>query len=509
MVHYILRHRADYGRLVLLYGARSPREFRQAGIENFGHADREEAETEILALILEAVQLAGLRGFQIHCGDLGLFSALLEALPIPAPSRRAFRASRSAARPFVVGTGGEPLLQLDAALVGFGQRSVVVAAQGSVARGKMFTTEVPKGQLNEATRTLVLRRHQEQVEQAIEQCHPDVVHMHGIDFHRYLPQPGVPVLVTLHLPPSWYPETVFRLPRANTFLHCVSAFQRGQCPKGAALLPDICNGVAVEALPVETARRNVALSLGRICPEKNFHEALEASERAGVPFLLALPMAFIGAAAVSVVFERALFRRLYKAGELNQVLFTIGLVFVATAAATFVFGTGQQPIQIPAWLRGSVEIGGIRFGVYRGFLIAIALLITAIVFFGLERTRLGARIRASVDNQRVAQGLGLDVERIFAITFALGSGLAGLGGALAIEIVGLDPSFGFHFLVYVLIVVSVGGLGSVTGSFAGAALLGIGDVAGKYFVPEIGSFLIYLLLVGILLVRPRGLFGKR
>jgi branched-chain amino acid transport system permease protein len=114
-----------------------------------------------------------------------------------------------------------------------------------------------------------------------------------------------------------------------------------------------------------------------------------------------------------------------------------------------------------------------------------------------------------VDNQRVAQGLGLDVERIFAITFALGSGLAGLGGALAIEIVGLDPAFAFHFLVYVLIVVAVGGLGSITGSFAGAALLGIGDVAGKYFVPEIGSFLIYLLLVGILLVRPRGLFGKR
>jgi branched-chain amino acid transport system permease protein len=237
--------------------------------------------------------------------------------------------------------------------------------------------------------------------------------------------------------------------------------------------------------------------------------AATAMREFGVPFLVALPMAFIGAAVVSVLFERTLFRRLYKAGELNQVLFTIGLVFVATAAAAFVFGTAQQPIALPEWLRGSVEIGGNRFGVYRMFLIAISLVITAVLFFGLERTRLGAKVRASVDNQRVAQGLGLDVERVFAITFALGSGLAGLGGALAIEIVGLDPSFGFHFLVYVLIVVAVGGLGSITGSFAGAALLGIGDVAGKYFVPEIGSFLIYLLLVGILLVRPRGLFGKR
>lgn len=237
--------------------------------------------------------------------------------------------------------------------------------------------------------------------------------------------------------------------------------------------------------------------------------AVTVMRHLGLPFLLALPAAFLAAAAVSVIFERTLFRRLYRAGELNQVLFTIGLVFVAAAAATYLFGTAQQPIILPGWLRGSVEIAGLRFGVYRIFLIVISLAIVAALVFSVERTRLGARIRAAVDNQRVAQGLGLDVERVFAITFALGSGLAGLGGALAIEIVGLDPAFGFHFLVYVLIVVSVGGLGSITGSFVGAALLGIGDVAGKYFVPEIGSFLIYLLLVAILLVRPMGLFGRR
>lgn len=234
-----------------------------------------------------------------------------------------------------------------------------------------------------------------------------------------------------------------------------------------------------------------------------------AMRQLGLPFLLALPAAFLAAAAVSIVVERTLFRRLYRAGELNQVLFTIGLVFVATAVATYLFGTVQQPIILPQWLRGSVEIFGLRFGIYRIFLIAVALVITGLLVFGIERTRLGAQIRAAVDNQRVAQGLGLDVERVFGITFALGSGLAGLGGALAIEIVGLDPSFGFHFLVYVLIVVSVGGLGSITGSFVGAALLGIGDVAGKYFVPEIGSFLIYLILVAILLWRPLGLFGRR
>lgn len=237
--------------------------------------------------------------------------------------------------------------------------------------------------------------------------------------------------------------------------------------------------------------------------------AVTVMRQLGFPFLLALPTAFLAAALLSIVLERTLFRRLYKTTELNQVLFTIGLVFVAAAVATYLYGTVQQVLILPSWLRGSVEIGGIRFGVYRIFLIAIALAITVLLVFGLERTRMGARIRAAVDNQRVAQGLGMDVERIFGITFALGSGLAGLGGALAVEIVGLDPSFGFHFLVYVLIVVSVGGLGSIAGSFVGAALLGIGDVAGKYFMPELGSFLIYLLLVAILFVRPLGLFGKR
>jgi len=237
--------------------------------------------------------------------------------------------------------------------------------------------------------------------------------------------------------------------------------------------------------------------------------AIATTRDLGLPFLLSLPIAFLAAALVSVAFERTLFRRLYRAGELNQVLFTIGLTFVAAAVATYLFGTGQQPIQLPEFLRGSIQIGDMRFGVYRLFIAAVALAVTALLVFALERTRFGSQVRAAVDNQRTAQGLGLDVDTIFALTFALGSGLAGLGGALAVEIVGLDPSFGFHYLVYVLIVVAVGGLGSIGGSFAAAVLLGVFDVAGKYFVPEIGSFLIYLILVAILFVRPMGLFGRR
>jgi branched-chain amino acid transport system permease protein len=229
----------------------------------------------------------------------------------------------------------------------------------------------------------------------------------------------------------------------------------------------------------------------------------------GWPFLAALPMAFLAAAAAAVVLERTLYRRLYKASELDQVLFTIGIVFMSVATAAYLFGTLQQPIQTPAFLRGSVHVLGIDLGVYRLFLIGSGLLVALVLVAMLEYTRFGARVRAAVDNQRMAAGLGINVEAAFAITFALGSGLAGLGGALAIEIVGLDYWFAFGYLVYVLIVVSVGGLGSIGGSFAAAVLLGMSDMFGKYYFPEVGAFFIYLVMVVILMWRPAGLFGRR
>lgn len=227
------------------------------------------------------------------------------------------------------------------------------------------------------------------------------------------------------------------------------------------------------------------------------------------PFFATLPVAFFAAAAASVVLERALYRRLYRASDLDQCLLTIGIVFVSIASAAYVYGTIQQPVQMPPYLRGSVVFLGVNFAVYRLFLVGTALAITLALVASLEYTRFGAQVRAAVDNQRMARGLGINVQWTFAITFALGSGLAGLGGALAIEMVGLDPGFAFSFLIYVLIVVSVGGLGSIGGSFAAASLLGISDVAGKYYVPQLGAFLIYLVMVGLLMWRPAGLFGKR
>jgi branched-chain amino acid transport system permease protein len=212
---------------------------------------------------------------------------------------------------------------------------------------------------------------------------------------------------------------------------------------------------------------------------------------------------------VSVVLERLLYRRLYRASELDQVLLTIGITFMSVATAAYIYGTIQQPIQTPSYLRGSIPFLGLHLGTYRVFLVVTGLLVTLLLVATLEYTRFGAKVRAAVDNQRMAAGLGINVEAAFAITFALGSGLAGLGGALAIEIVGLDHSFAFAYLVYVLIVVSVGGLGSIAGSFAAASLLGISDMFGKYYFPELGAFLIYLVMVAILMWRPAGLFGRR
>lgn len=229
----------------------------------------------------------------------------------------------------------------------------------------------------------------------------------------------------------------------------------------------------------------------------------------GWPFFATLPVAFLVTAVISVMFERTLYRRLYRATDLDQVLLTIGIAFIAVAVAAYVFGTQQQPLQLPAYLRGSIPVLGLNLAIYRMILVGVGIAASLVLVGALEYTRFGAQVRAAVDNQRMASGLGINVDRTFSVTFALGSGLAGLGGALAIEIVGLDPQFAFTYLVYVLIVVSVGGLGSIAGSFTAAAVLGISDIAGKYYVPQVGAFLIYLVMITLLMWRPTGLFGRR
>ncbi len=234
-----------------------------------------------------------------------------------------------------------------------------------------------------------------------------------------------------------------------------------------------------------------------------------AMNRFGVPFLATLPLAFLAGAVVGALLERTLYRRLYHASHLDQVLFSIGLTFMAVAAATWAFGSSQQLVRLPEALRGQVRVAGVDFGVYRLFLIAMVAAITAVLGVLVARTRFGAQVRAAVDDAEAARGLGIDVDRIFALTFAFGSGLAALGGALGIEVLGLDPSFALKFLVYFLIVVVVGGAGTVRGPLVAALLLGVIDVAGKYYVPRAGAFAIYAAMVVLLLAFPAGLYGRR
>ena len=230
--------------------------------------------------------------------------------------------------------------------------------------------------------------------------------------------------------------------------------------------------------------------------------------RAGLPFLATLPFAFLIPALIGAAAERTLYARLYNRGHLDQVLFSIGLVFMTMAAADWLFGSQQQLITLPGWLQGRFELFGVPVGRYRAFLIVVCALLVIGLQLIVARTGFGARLRAAVDNQRVARGLGINVGGIFATTFAVGSGLAGLGGALGVEILGMDPSFPLKFMVYFLIVVTIGGTTSLTGPFLAALIIGVADVAGKYYLPEFGAFLIYLLMIVILILRPQGLIAR-
>jgi branched-chain amino acid transport system permease protein len=236
-------------------------------------------------------------------------------------------------------------------------------------------------------------------------------------------------------------------------------------------------------------------------------------QRFGVPFLLCLPLAFIGSALLGGVLERTLYRPMHHKPHLDQVLFSIGLVFMAVASVDYFIGSSQQIMQLPEWLKGRTELGSgdwrLGMGHYRLFIIAVCAALTAVLQYVLGYTRFGSRLRASVDDQRVAAGLGINVNIVFLSTFAVGSGLAGLGGALGAEVLGLDPTFPLKFMVYFLIVVAVGGTSSITGPLLAALLLGIADVAGKYYIPKLGAFIVYSLMIMILIWRPQGLFVRK
>jgi branched-chain amino acid transport system permease protein len=230
--------------------------------------------------------------------------------------------------------------------------------------------------------------------------------------------------------------------------------------------------------------------------------------RAGISFFAMLPLVFLITAAIGVLAERTLYVHVYGKSHLQQVLFTIGLVFIAVAGVNYLMGSEQQFIRLPKALEGQVNVLGVGLGRYRLLIVGICGALTVLLQLLLRGTRFGSRLRAAVDDPRVAQGLGIDVGAVFAVTFAVGSGLAGLGGALGTELIGLDPVFPLKYLIYFLIVVTVGGSSSIVGPFLASLLLGVADVAGKYYVPTLGAFVIYAIMIAVLIWRPHGLFGR-
>lgn len=236
--------------------------------------------------------------------------------------------------------------------------------------------------------------------------------------------------------------------------------------------------------------------------------AVILAQRAGVSLFGGMAIAFVATALAGAVLERTLYKYLYDRSHLDQVLFTIGLTFMAMAAADYFMGASPQIVNVPDALNGRIHVGALSLDRYRLFVIILCGLLTLGLQAGLTYTRFGARLRASVDNARAARGLGIDVTKLFTFTFAIGCGLAGLGGALGAPILSIDPGFPIKYMIYFLIVIAVGGTSTITGPFLAALLLGIADVTGKYYAPEIGGFIIYTIMVLVLIVRPQGLFGR-
>ena len=229
-------------------------------------------------------------------------------------------------------------------------------------------------------------------------------------------------------------------------------------------------------------------------------------------FGVGLAAASVVAVAVTTAFgwalEHTVYRWVYGTNQLGQILMTIGLSFTMVAGANLIFGPMSQTIPVPPVLAGSWHIGTLSIAVYRMFLVTVSTSLAGMMWFVLDWTNFGARLRASVDNPRMARCIGVDVDRVMAVAFAAGCGLAATGGVLSTQILALEPFYALKYLVPVLIVVTVGGMGSLRGSFVAALCIGLLDTYGRYFVPTIGGFVIYLIASVILLLRPQGLIVR-
>jgi branched-chain amino acid transport system permease protein len=229
----------------------------------------------------------------------------------------------------------------------------------------------------------------------------------------------------------------------------------------------------------------------------------------GVPFGLAIVLAVVAVAAFAVVIERLLYVHLYGASELDQVLLTVGINFIVVAGLTLAFGPNVLPTRLPPSLAASVDLGFRSFETYRLLVLGVGVVVIGALWLVFERTALGARLRAAVDNRSMTQAIGIDVPRLFSIAFALGSGLAALGGALGAPLLPLEPLYPFKYLVLVLVIVALSGFGNIRATLLVAVFVGIVDTAGRYFLPDSGSFTLYVLLIVLIVWRPDGLLARQ
>jgi branched-chain amino acid transport system permease protein len=236
--------------------------------------------------------------------------------------------------------------------------------------------------------------------------------------------------------------------------------------------------------------------------------ALLAMQRGGLSFWAAVPLAVLGTMAIGMLLERTLYRWIYATHALGQLLMTIGLAFVITALMKTLAGPSLQSLAVPTALQGNLAVGALNLSVYRGTLLAASAAAALALWWAFERTLFGARLRAAVDDAAMARCVGIAVPRVFSATFAIGCGLAALGGALGSPILPLEPYYGLKYLVLVLIVVALGGLGSLRGSLYAGLLLGVVDTLGRYYLPALGAFIIYLSVLALLLWRPEGLVAR-
>jgi branched-chain amino acid transport system permease protein len=229
-----------------------------------------------------------------------------------------------------------------------------------------------------------------------------------------------------------------------------------------------------------------------------------------IPFWFAVPLAVVAVAVFSVLVERLFYVHLYTASDLDQVLLTVGLAFVAVAGLNFVFGPNVYPAKLPDVLTLNVDFGIRKFQMYRLFLIADGAVLFLVLWYIFDRTNFGARLRAAVDNRGMAEAIGIDVPKMFSLVFALGCGLAALGGALGYAILPLEPLYPFKYLVLVLIVVSLSDFGNIKTAAGVAIFLGVADTGCRYLFPNVGAFIIYGILISLIVRKHAGLYlGRR